>query len=131
MLASGRNCGYVIAPARGPRASRGENAMSALMLGAATVDPSARTISSNGLSRRISPKAMAVLGALMKASGDVVSREALLAHVWPEVTVGEEVLTQAITELRRAFGDRPQNAQYIKTVPKTGYCLLQSPVENC
>jgi DNA-binding winged helix-turn-helix (wHTH) protein/Tfp pilus assembly protein PilF len=103
--------------------------MSALMFGAATVDPSARTISSNGISRRVSPKAMAVLDALVLAKGDVVSREALLARAWPDVFVGEEVLTQAITELRRAFGDKPHNAQYIKTVPKSGYRLLQMPVE--
>lgn len=100
--------------------------MSALVIGAATVDPSTRSITADGHSKRISVKAMAVLTALVEADGDVVSRDALLTRVWPDVFVGEEVLTQAIAELRRAFGDTPRRAQYIETVPKGGYRLAQS-----
>ncbi|MEO1242040.1 MAG: winged helix-turn-helix domain-containing protein [Pseudomonadota bacterium] len=101
--------------------------MAAFTIGAARIDPSDRTVAINGQTRRVSPKALAVLNALAEAGGDVVSRNTLMERVWPDVCVGEEVLTQAITELRRAFGDAPRSSRYIETVPKAGYRLLQTP----
>ncbi|MEO1252972.1 MAG: winged helix-turn-helix domain-containing protein [Pseudomonadota bacterium] len=97
--------------------------MAFLKIGAATVDPSIRLVCIGGKETRISPKAMSVLAALIDAKGAVVSRSALLERVWPDIFVGEEVLTQAIAELRRAFGDKPQLGKFIQTVPKTGYRL--------
>ena len=55
--------------------------------------------------RRLSPKATSVLSALAETPGQVWSRDALLERVWPAVTVGEEVLTHAIAELRKAAPD--------------------------
>lgn len=99
-------------------------------LGDILVNPVARELTGSDGPRRLSPKAMQVLTALAVAAGEVVSREDLLDRVWPEVTVGEEVLTQAIAELRRAFGDRTRPARCIETVHKTGYRLLM-PVRPC
>jgi len=45
---------------------------------------------------------MDVLATLVDADGGVVERDALLETVWPDVVVGEEVLTHAIDELRPA-----------------------------
>ncbi|MEM9616887.1 MAG: winged helix-turn-helix domain-containing protein [Pseudomonadota bacterium] len=104
--------------------------MTAFTIGAARIDPSDRTVAIDGQTRRISPKALAVLNALTEANGGVVSRGVLIEQVWPDVYVGEEVLTQAITELRRAFGDAPKAPRYIGTVPKTGYRLLRKPTPS-
>jgi len=100
--------------------------MSTYRLGAAMVDPAARMITINGESRRLSLKAMSVLEALVEANGDVITRDQLISRVWPDVCVGEEVLTQAIAELRRAFGDNPRTPANIVTVPNTGYRLAAS-----
>ena len=67
-----------------------------LHIGAALIDPAARTVDADGEARRLSPKSMAVLNALIEADGDVLSRGGLIERVWPNVCVGEEVLTQAI-----------------------------------
>ena len=101
--------------------------MSIYRLGAAKVDSAARTITINGSPRGVSLKAMTVLDMLVEAAGDVVTRDALLKRAWPNVCVGEEVLTQAIAELRRAFGDNRRAPEYIATVPKTGYRLAAEP----
>ena len=97
-------------------------------LGDWLVDPATRQLSretEQGSDRvRLVPKAMAVLVALHEAGGQVLSREALMEAVWPEVTVGEEVLTRAIADLRKALGDSRQQPRYIQTVQKTGYRLL-------
>ncbi len=92
-------------------------------LGEWTVDPALREIDNGSQKLRLSPKAMAVLLALEEADGSVVGRGDLLERVWPGVTVGEEVLTQAIAELRRSFGDRARAPNVIETVHKSGYRL--------
>ena len=97
--------------------------MSTYRLGAAQIDSAARTIAIKEECRRLSLKSANVLEALVEANGDVVTREDLIERAWPDVCVGEEVLTQAVAELRRAFGDSPREARYIETVPKAGYRL--------
>ncbi|MGH8737908.1 MAG: winged helix-turn-helix domain-containing protein, partial [Burkholderiales bacterium] len=77
-----------------------------------------------GKAVRIEPKAMEVLMALAARAGQVVSREELLATVWPGVVVGDEALTQGIIKLRRALGDNPRAPSYIETISKRGYRLI-------
>jgi len=106
---------------------------STLKIGAWTFDPDRRRLTNGSAERRISPKAAAVLSALADADGGVCTRDMLLDQVWPTVTVGEEVLTHAISELRRALGDQRGAAQHIETIPKHGYrlaCLVQHDQET-
>lgn len=100
-----------------------------LEIGDWLVDPATRRISRGETARRVSPKAAQVLSMLAEAAGGVVSRKELLDRAWPEVTVGEEVLTQAIAELRRAFQDSARAPLFIETVHKAGYRLL-APVRR-
>lgn len=100
--------------------------MTTFIIGEARIDPADRSVLLHDETRRISPKALAVLTVLAEANGDVVSRSKLIEQVWPDVCIGEEVLTQAIAELRRALSDAPRAPHYIGTVPKTGYRLLQA-----
>ena len=90
-------------------------------------DPHSRYLSSGGAKHRLSPKAASVLLNLVQEPGRVWSRDALLDTVWPEQAVGEEVLTQAIAELRRTFGDDFRRPKYLETIHKAGYRLLPKP----
>ena len=72
---------------------------------------------------RVEPKAMDLLVALARRAGEVVSREELLAQVWPGTVVGDEALSQSVTKLRRALGDDSRTPKYIETVSKRGYRL--------
>lgn len=67
---------------------------------------------------------MDVLVTLAAREGAVVSRRALIESVWAEVAVGEEVLTRAISILRRALGDDARRPRVIETVFKRGYRLM-------
>ncbi|WP_369943280.1 winged helix-turn-helix domain-containing protein [Xanthomonas medicagonis] len=80
--------------------------------------------------QRLTPKAMGVLRVLLAQPGQVVERETLLAQVWPDTLPTNDVVTQAVTQLRKAFaagakGDAPV---YIETLAKTGYRLV-APVQ--
>lgn len=99
-------------------------------LGDWAVDPDTRRLTRGTEEARLPPKAMAVLRALHRAGGKVLTRAALLAEVWPDVTVGEEVLTHAVAEIRKALGDSRTRPHYIETVQKAGYRLLMVETES-
>lgn len=77
---------------------------------------------------RPTPKAMAVLRQLMLANGAPQTRAELLDAVWRDAFPTDDVLTHAITELRRAIEEDPKLPRHIETIPKVGYRLL-TPVE--
>jgi serine/threonine-protein kinase len=73
---------------------------------------------------RIEPKAMQVLVHLAQHAGEVVLKESVVREVWEGAFVTDEVLTNAIWELRKALGDDPKNPQFIETIPRKGYRLV-------
>ncbi|EMR0603586.1 transcriptional regulator [Stenotrophomonas maltophilia] len=75
--------------------------------------------------RRLTPKALGVLRVLLRQPGRVFTREELFAEVWPDTLPTNDVLTQAVTQLRKAFANDEDNGQaYIETIAKSGYRLL-------
>ena len=82
---------------------------------------------------RIEPKAMQVLVYLAQHAGEVVEKETVVKEVWEGAFVTDEVLTNAIWELRKALGDDSKSAQFIQTVPRKGYRLIatvRAPVNS-
>lgn len=71
------------------------------------------------------PKVFEVLRYLVENPGRLVSKDELIKTVWPNTAVTDESLTNCISEVRRAVGDRAQ--EMIKTVPRRGY-LFAAPV---
>jgi DNA-binding winged helix-turn-helix (wHTH) protein/tetratricopeptide (TPR) repeat protein len=72
----------------------------------------------------LSPKTFAVLCCLVAQAGQLVTKEALLATVWPETVVSESVVTVAIRQLRRVLGDQAQTPRFIETVHGRGYRFI-------
>ena len=81
-------------------------------------------VSPAGKSIRVEPRSMAVLLALAEEPGEVCRREELLDAVWGDRFVTEEVLSHAVWDLRRAFGDDARRPTFIQTIPRTGYRLV-------
>jgi Tol biopolymer transport system component/DNA-binding winged helix-turn-helix (wHTH) protein len=99
----------------------------AFLLGEWRVEPSLNQITRlarGSAPQRITPKAMEVLVVLTGRVGELVTREELLANVWFEVHVQEEVLTRAIADLRKALDDDRKEPRYIETIPKRGYRVV-------
>src|SRR5579859_4540154 len=65
------------------------------------------------------PKSFEVLRCLVENAGRLVTKDELIKAVWPNVIVTDESLTQCVSEVRQAIGDRDQTK--IKTVPRRGY----------
>ncbi len=69
------------------------------------------------------PKAMAVLVALASSPNKVVSRDELMATVWPGRVISEDTLTSYLSEIRRALGENAKSQSLVQTVAKRGYRL--------
>ena len=93
-----------------------------------TVQPFLDRISRAGRIIHLEPKAMQLLVHLAEHHGEVISREALINAVWGEAFVSEQVLTNAIWQLRQALGDGAK--EIIETIPKHGYRLTAHVVLN-
>lgn len=61
-----------------------------------------------------------LLARLLQHPGEVVSRETLIAHAWPERVVGQGSLNQQVYTLRQILGDE-KNREIIQTLPRRGY----------
>ncbi|MGE0715557.1 MAG: winged helix-turn-helix domain-containing protein [Alphaproteobacteria bacterium] len=68
------------------------------------------------------PKAFALLSHLVQRPGRLHRREELLEALWPDVIVTDDSLTQCVSDLRRALGDRA--AHVLRTLPRRGYVLV-------
>ena len=95
-------------------------------LGDRLVTPSANEI--DGV--RIESKAMEVLVALAEAAPEVMSNQVLLDKIWPDVIVVDNVLYQAIAQLRKVLGDDARAPHYIETVPRRGYRVIATVSER-
>ncbi len=99
------------------------------LVGELLVEPQLNNISSDDKSIRVEPKVMQVLVCLADAAGEVVSKERLIECVWTDTFVSDDVLTRAVSELRKVFGDDSKEPRYIQTIPRTGYRLI-APVSK-
>ncbi|SKA02816.1 WD40-like Beta Propeller Repeat [Lysobacter spongiicola DSM 21749] len=101
-----------------------------LRVGGATVDLASREVTGvpGRPPGRLTPKSLAVLEVLAARPGEVVTRGALLSAVWPDTMPTDDVLTQAVTQLRRMLSGRGDPLPCIDTIAKTGY-RLAAPVE--
>src|SRR5215472_7019840 len=63
----------------------------------------------------------------------VLDKERIMEAVWPDSIVEENNLAQAISKLRRIFGETPGSHSYIVTVPGRGYRFVaevREPTDN-
>jgi DNA-binding winged helix-turn-helix (wHTH) protein len=77
----------------------------------------------------LSPRAIDLLLLMIDQPGVLFTKDEIFDKLWPDVTVTDNALTQVISELRQAMGDKPNAPVYIETVPRRGYRWM-SPVEN-
>ena len=88
------------------------------------VRPALGQLEKGGLAVPIEARSLQVLACLARYAPNVVSKERLIREVWGEAFISDEVLSHAVWELRKAFGDDARNPCFIQTIAKKGYRLL-------
>jgi DNA-binding winged helix-turn-helix (wHTH) protein len=74
----------------------------------------------------IGSRALEILIALLERCGELVSKQDLMARVWPNVFVEPANLTVHMSALRRALRDGRDGNRFIVNIPGRGYCFVAS-----
>jgi DNA-binding winged helix-turn-helix (wHTH) protein len=81
----------------------------------------------DGTAVALAPRPFAVLCALVRHAGSLLTTNALLDEVWGHQFVTDSVLRTAISELRTVLDDDARKPRYIETVSRRGYRFFAAP----
>ncbi len=97
-----------------------------LAFGPFEVNAAADELLKGGARTRLRGQPLQILLVLLEHSGELVTREQLREHIWPEGTFVdfEHGLNAAMNKLRRTLGDSAENPRYIETHPGRGYRFI-------
>jgi predicted ATPase/DNA-binding winged helix-turn-helix (wHTH) protein len=81
---------------------------------------------------RLGSRALDILIALVERRGELVSKEELMARVWPKMFVEPSNLTVHVAAVRRVLGDGRNGNRYLVNIPGRGYRFVApvTVVEN-
>ena len=79
-----------------------------------------------GIRLPVQGRPVQALAILLRAAGQVVTREELRTELWPADTFVdfEHGLHNAVARLRAVLGDTAENPRYIETLPRRGYRFI-------
>jgi DNA-binding winged helix-turn-helix (wHTH) protein len=69
-------------------------------------------------------RALDILIVLLERPGELVTKQELIARVWPNLFVEPHSLTVHISALRRALRDGRDGNRFIINIPGRGYCFV-------
>ena len=85
----------------------------------------------SGTKIRLQEQPLRILAELLARPGELVTRQQLIARLWPKGIVDFDTsLNTAVRKLRAALGDDPDNPRYIETVPRKGYRFVGQLTEQ-
>jgi DNA-binding winged helix-turn-helix (wHTH) protein/class 3 adenylate cyclase/tetratricopeptide (TPR) repeat protein len=88
------------------------------------LDTDLYTFHKGGMSSALESKVFDILLFLIEHRGHVVSKQELLAHLWPNQYISEATLNHAIMAARKAIGDDGRQQRTIRTVRGRGYLFV-------
>jgi DNA-binding winged helix-turn-helix (wHTH) protein/TolB-like protein len=85
------------------------------------LNPVERLLLREGEPIALTPKAFDTLCYFVENNNRLLTKDELIAQLWPDSFVEESNLAQNVSAVRRALGEQPDGGHYIETVPKRGY----------
>jgi len=107
-----------------------DEAQGAVEFGRFRLLPHRRELHADGAVVELGGRALDVLMVLAEARGALVTKDEIMARVWPDTVVEENNLVVQISGLRRVLGE---DRDFIRTVPGRGYRFIgeiRSPVAD-
>src|SRR6201993_2669504 len=98
-----------------------DDALGSVELGRFRLLPHRRELRADGVAVDLGSRAFDILMALTEARGALVTKDELLARVWPDTAVEENNLVLQISALRKALGE---DRDFIRTVTGRGYRVV-------
>src|SRR5712671_222236 len=87
-----------------------------------------RVLRRDGQVLPLGDRALDILTYLADRPGEVIAKQELIDHVWPDVTVEEGTLRVHIAAIRKALGDGQLGNRYIANVKARGYLFVGTVV---
>lgn len=94
-----------------------------IICGPFAVDVVAKLATRNGEPLPVGHRGVALLAALFKRPGEVITKSELLDAAWGGAAIEESNLTVQVAMLRKVLGLSPTGGEWIVTVPRVGYRL--------
>lgn len=86
-----------------------------------TLSPQRRVLVREGREVPLIPRYFDLLLLLIERRREAVHRREIFDRLWPDVTVSESALSQAVRTIRRTLGDDSREPRFIRTVSRHGY----------
>jgi Tol biopolymer transport system component/DNA-binding winged helix-turn-helix (wHTH) protein len=104
---------------------------SVICFGGFEVDLQSGVVSRNGTKSSLRGQPLQLLELLLQRPGQIVTREDIRQHLWPNGTVVEfeHSVNAAVKRLRAALEDDPDKPAFIETIPRRGYRFI-ARIEN-
>lgn len=97
--------------------------------GDCVLDSETRQLFRAGRPVHLSPKAYGLLELLLRYAPRVLSKKEIQDVLWPRTFVAESSLTNIVSELRAAVGDRAREPALLRTVHGFGYAFSGNVIE--
>jgi len=95
-----------------------------------TLDTQSGDLTKGDVTTRLQIQPLQILLALLDNPGNLVTRDQLIARLWPKGIVEFDTsLNTAVRKLRIALNDDSDNPRYIETIPRRGYRFI-SKIES-
>ena len=103
-----------------------------LRFGVFEIDLASGELRKSGMRQNLSGQSFEVLRLLLEHPHELVTREELRRHLWPDNTFVDYdlALKRVINRVRDALGDSADNPRFIETIPRKGYRFIASVSEN-
>lgn len=95
-----------------------------LKFGPFDLSVSERVLRRDGVALPLGSRALDILIYLSGHPGEVISKQQLLDHVWPDVTVEEGSLRVHVAAIRKVLGDGKFGDRYIANIQGRGYSFV-------
>src|SRR3974390_3316743 len=86
-----------------------------------------RELRRDGQPVRIHRRSLGILCALTEAKGEIVSKDELMARLWPGRVVEEGNLHVHVSALRKSLDEHGEGHSFVVSAPGRGYRLAASP----
>ena len=98
--------------------------------GSCVFDSEVRQLFREGRPVPLSPKAFGLLALLLSRAPRAISKQEIQDALWPGVFVAESSLTNAVSELRAAMGQRAREPGMLRTVHGFGYAFSGEAIDE-
>src|SRR5712692_3459921 len=111
-----------------PRTMVDDEAQGNLQFGPFQLSSRERVLRREGEALPLGSRALDILVYLAGRPGEVISKQELIDHVWPDVTVEEGSLRVHVAAIRKALGDGQFGNRYIANIKARGYSFVGTVV---